>query len=203
VTIGCSGAEVFRVVAAGEADRFLKVTRRGEWHSAGDEFRRLEWLRGRLSVPEVLLFEKDAQREFLLTSALAGVMAQDSALARDPKALLAALAEGMRAIHALPAEGCPFDGRLDVMLALAEDRVRRGAVNVADFEPENLGRTAEGHPRGASGAPARRGRFGLLPRRFLLPQHHDRRLADDRLPGLGAWAACPTAGAIWASRRRA
>ncbi len=53
------------------------------------------------------------------------------------------MADLLAQLHALPIEGCPFVRRLDRTVAEASDAVRRGAVDITDFDHSRLGRTAE------------------------------------------------------------
>jgi kanamycin kinase len=77
-------------------------------------------------VPPVLAYGADGEHEWLLTAALAGRSAVDAAWLADPPRLVPLLAEGLRRFHAVTAEGCPFDGRLDVALRTVERRLAAG-----------------------------------------------------------------------------
>jgi aminoglycoside phosphotransferase len=128
-TIGMSGAGVWRIEAAGQPPRYLK-------HAAGlrarelrDERERLEWLRDRLPVPTVEGWAEDGGGAWLLLSAAPGVMAQDAASQGDIPALVRALGEGLRRIHAVPIADCPFDARLDVQLARTARNIEDGLVD--------------------------------------------------------------------------
>ncbi len=49
----------------------------------------------------------------------------------------------LRRLHSLPVEECPFDGRLDTVLAHARRMVLEGLVDAEDFDDDNQGRTPE------------------------------------------------------------
>src|SRR5438309_1857981 len=83
------------------------------------EKERMEWLAAYLPVPRVLGFEEHDARQCLLMSALPGRDASDRFHSRDMPRLVRLLAEGIRCFHALPVADCPFDHRLDVMMAEA------------------------------------------------------------------------------------
>jgi aminoglycoside phosphotransferase len=78
----------------------------------------------------------------LVISTVRGIPACDI-----PRQLVARAAASMACLladlHALPIEGCPFVRRLDRTVAAAADAVRRGAVDITDFDYDRLGRTAE------------------------------------------------------------
>lgn len=93
---------------------------------------RLRWLADRgIPVPEVVLFEAD-----VLVLADAGV--RSMAAHESPGSVLGAV---LRRLHRLPIADCPFDERLDVLLARAAELVAAGAVDTEDFDPHGL--TAE------------------------------------------------------------
>jgi aminoglycoside phosphotransferase len=130
------------VTKAGEPGRYLKVDARPESELRAEK-ERMEWLVAHLPVPQVLAFEEDEGRQYLLTSALPGRDASDSTHARDMPRLVRLLAEGMRRFHALPVANCPFDHRLELMIDEARRRTRAGRVDETDFDAVRQGRTAE------------------------------------------------------------
>lgn len=68
---------------------------------------RLEWLRGRHPVPVLRSFGADAAAQWLVTEALPGGCAVgDTWRARRPEAIQA-IADGLRAVHALPVHDVP------------------------------------------------------------------------------------------------
>lgn len=139
VTIGLSGADVYRVLAEGQPARYLKVARGYAAHELAAERERLEWLQGQLSVPRVLAFAQEAERTCLLLSEVPGLMACDPAFEDDIPSLIRLYADALRQIHQLDHAACPFDMRLDRRIALAEPRVRAGLVKVEAFDAERRG----------------------------------------------------------------
>lgn len=148
ITIGLSGAQVYRVTAPGQPPRYLKTASGPRVEELRAERDRLIWLRSRLPVPGVCGWaedeaEDDAERRgWLLLSEAPGLMACDPAVMDDQPRVVAALAEGLRAIHDLPISDCPFDARLDTRLARAQWVIRAG---IADEEAvrESLGVSAD------------------------------------------------------------
>lgn len=131
ITIGLSGAEVYRIVAPGQPPRYLKSAAGPRVAELRAERDRLIWLRSRLPAPHVHAWVADEkrQRAWLLLSEAPGVMACEPAVASDPKRVVRALAEGLRQIHQLAAADCPFDMRLDARLAHTEEHIRLGLVD--------------------------------------------------------------------------
>ncbi|WP_245676236.1 APH(3') family aminoglycoside O-phosphotransferase [Nocardia niwae] len=106
------------------------------------EYQRLTWLRDRgIAVPEVAAFEDDV---LVLTDAgapsLAARTGSGSAQAASVGAVLGAL---LRRLHSIPVADCPFDGRLDLVLAQARRHVVEGLVDPDDFDEDNSGSTPE------------------------------------------------------------
>lgn len=101
-----------------------------------DERDRLEWLQGRVPVPEVQGWASDPSsgRAHLLLSTLPGVSAIDPRARGEVEALVRALAAGLRRFHELPRDECPFAAPVDARLAIAGARVRAGLVDEDDFE---------------------------------------------------------------------
>jgi aminoglycoside 3'-phosphotransferase-1 len=52
----------------------------------------------------------------------------------DITALLVAVAQGLRAVHATSPAGCPFDAGPGALMALARERLDRGLVDPAQFD---------------------------------------------------------------------
>ena len=141
ITIGMSPAETFRLDGAGQPPVYLKVS--PVWHRRDllQEKERIEWLRGRLPVPEVFAYETDCRNEYLVLSALPGRDAASLGGGSPDDSLVRLLAVGLRSIHALRIEECPFDMSLDRMLQEADRNVADGIVDEADFDDER-GRSA-------------------------------------------------------------
>ncbi|MEV4894512.1 phosphotransferase [Nonomuraea sp. NPDC055795] len=100
------------------------------------EHERLAWLRERAGVAEVAAFEGD-----VLVTADTGVETLAADEGTDDPGVGAAMGRALRELHAVPVTDCPFDGRLDVLLAQARRNVVEGRVDAGDFDDDNLGRT--------------------------------------------------------------
>jgi aminoglycoside 3'-phosphotransferase-2 len=60
-----------------------------------------------------------------------------------PAQVVVLLADALRALHALPVAGCPFDHRLASRLPEVAARVAAGLIDADDFDDERLGQSAE------------------------------------------------------------
>ena len=141
--VGLSSARVFRLTAENKRTLYLKIDSGASNRSLLQEKLRLTWLKNRLSVPEVLLFAEDENREYLLLSEISGVPASDDSLKIDISQIIEQLTDGLKMIHNLPIENCPFRMRLDFKIELARERMLKNLVDEEDFDEERQGRTAE------------------------------------------------------------
>lgn len=143
IDIGFSSAQVFRLEAENENSLYLKIDSRTSKFSLRQEKIKLEWLKNRLLVSEVLLFAEDETSEYLLLSEIPGVNASDDSLKNDIPRTIEQLASGLKMIHKLPIRNCPFDQRLNYKIEIAKERMINGLVEEEDFDEERQGRTAE------------------------------------------------------------
>ncbi|MGV9719556.1 phosphotransferase [Nocardia beijingensis] len=101
------------------------------------EYQRLTWLRDRgLRVPEVAAFEDD-----VLVLADAGAPSWSADTGAGAASIGTALGTLLRRLHSIPVAECPFDERLDVVLARARRNVVEGLVDADDFDDDNTGAT--------------------------------------------------------------
>ena len=140
---GFSSAQVFRLEAKNRNSLYLKIDSRASKHSLRLEKSKLDWLKNRLPVPKVLMFAEDENTEYLLLSGISGVNASNDSLKTDIPRIIQQLTKGLKMIHELPIENCPFDERLDDKIEIARERMINGLVEEDDFDEERLGRTAE------------------------------------------------------------
>ncbi len=132
-----AGSLTYRLSDRRGSVRYLKLAEVGWRPSPLAEAARARWAGRHLPVPSVLDAGSDGAVEWLLTEGIPGRDATHQAWAGEPARLVRALAEGLRAFHAAPARGCPFDFGLDRALALARGRQRAGLIDPArHFHPE-------------------------------------------------------------------
>jgi aminoglycoside phosphotransferase len=139
---GCSTARVFRLSKHDGSCLYLKTAYHAPDRLLLQEKLRLEWLQGQLPVPQVKMFVEDNNGDHLLLSAIPGTVASDAAYKTNVPKLIEHLSTGLRMIHALPIDRCPFDATLPTKIELARKRVADGLVDESDFDQSRLGRTA-------------------------------------------------------------
>jgi aminoglycoside 3'-phosphotransferase-2 len=146
ITTGESGSSVTLFERPGGSALFLKQRAFGTAPGGRplfDEAERLSWMHAvGLPVPAVLQYHEWKGREYLLLTAVPGA---DASVPRPPEqhgAIVAALAAGLRTLHATNISACPFDQSRRVRMAAAESHVRAGLVREDDFDAARQGRTA-------------------------------------------------------------
>ena len=140
--MGESPADTFRLDKAGQSALFLKVSPKSHWMELLQEKKRLDWLQGRLPVPQAIAYEASEQSEYLLLTALQG---RDAASLTDDEPnenIVGLLAAGLRMVHEVPVDECPFNMMLDREIEKARYNVVNGLVDEADFDDIRMGRTA-------------------------------------------------------------
>ena len=135
-------ADTFRLDRSGSPPLYLKALPLRHGKDLLREKERLDWLRGRLPVPEALAYEMGDREEYLVLSALPGRDAATVSGDGPDDDLVRLLAVGLRSIHAVPIEDCPFDMTLDRAIEEARRNVARGLVDESDFVGERRGRSA-------------------------------------------------------------
>jgi aminoglycoside phosphotransferase len=141
--VGFSSVRVFRLEAENKKSLYLKIDAHASKFSLLEEKKRLDWLKNRLPVPEVFLFAEDENNAYLLMSAISGVDASDASLKGDIPRVIEELANGLKMIHSMPVENCPFNTTLDDKIETARERMTKNLVEEEDFDEERLGRTPQ------------------------------------------------------------
>jgi len=143
-TVGAGGGSVHRLQGRGKSNLYLKYGQGPIAREITDEMVRLQWLAGRIPVPEVCHFVASRDAAWLLMSELPGRTAyqvlQESAANRV--AVVDALVDFLRLLHALPIEACPFNGGHRLRLVHAQERAAAGLIDEGDFNDEHAGWTA-------------------------------------------------------------
>lgn len=88
-------------------DRFLKWSPRSTGIDLARERDRLRWLEGRHPAPRVLDWGEDTDAQWLLTAAVPGEHAVGDRWRARRSEAIAAIADGLRAIHAVPSADFP------------------------------------------------------------------------------------------------
>lgn len=147
VTVGCSGAAVYRLERHGEAG-YLKIAGPPVHPDSGfdlaAEAERTAWLAAQ-GIPAAEILDRDTGPAggWLLTRAVPGRSAADPWPAGQLPAVVDALADLARTLHALPAAACPFDRTLAVTLPDARHAAAAGLVDLDDLDERRTGWSAD------------------------------------------------------------
>ncbi|WP_436664122.1 phosphotransferase [Alicyclobacillus acidoterrestris] len=127
-SIGHSTCSVFHLRHPSKQGLYLKI----QPISNGDlrpEKERLEWLQGKLPVPELLYFDSGDENQYMLASEIQGVPSFDLSFRGDLSNLANQLAMGLRTIHSLDTT-CPFSSSLNDKITLVQERISNGSIDV-------------------------------------------------------------------------
>ncbi|MBG0814648.1 APH(3') family aminoglycoside O-phosphotransferase [Planomonospora sp. ID82291] len=143
---GMSGAAVWRL--DGRPAYFAKIASQPEHPDSGfclsAEAERLIWLRDRgIPAPEVVEHGTRDGVMWLVTTVVPGRSAAAPWPQGQRDAVVDALADLARTLHALPIDDCPFDRGLAVTLAHARQAATAGLVDLDDLDDERRGWDAE------------------------------------------------------------
>lgn len=145
--VGESGSEVFCLTDGdGHPLLYLKHGCGPQASDVIDEFARLHWLQGRIEVPAIVSFQSMEEDAWLLTTAVAGTTAYellDQGDQTTAHAVVDALADYLRRLHAIAPSDCPFNAGHPFRLARAKTRMEQGLVDEDDFDEQRLGQTPE------------------------------------------------------------
>lgn len=138
--IGMSASSVFLF-----RDKVLKVQEYSK--EAENEYRMMAWLKGRLPVPEVLAYEVQNGKAFLLMDKCDGHMACEEKYMKNPQMQVKLLAKGIKNLWNVDISQCPSDQSLKMKLALAEYNVKNGLVDMDNVEPDTFGENGFESPK--------------------------------------------------------
>lgn len=139
VSLGESGDEVYR---RGDGAMYAKIARGERAALLESERDRIEWLsQTEVSCPRVLDWRESGEAACLVISSVPGVPASDLTPAQLRRAW-PSVARLLKLLHDLPVDSCPFERRLETMMALATDVVQRDAINPDFLDPADRHRPA-------------------------------------------------------------
>ncbi len=142
VTIGCSDASIFYLHAPDKPNFYLKIIPQDSEVTFRPEMERLDWLKDRLPVPQVVYYRQNEAGEYLLLSEITGLMACEDSFKTRPLMMVNLLADGLKRLHSLDISQCPFDSRVDSQLEAARQRIQAGLVDETDFDKKRQGMSA-------------------------------------------------------------
>lgn len=130
--IGMSGNQVLIF-----DDMVLKIKDSSE--SMATQVQMMQWLDGKIPVPQVLAYEIEDGKSYLLMSKIGGKMSCDTYYLEHPQILLEALACGLKMLWEVDIKECPRVRDLDVALKEARFQVENNLVDLDNVEPNTFG----------------------------------------------------------------
>lgn len=138
--IGMSDSEVMIF-----SDKVLKIQNESE--EAENECRVMQWLKGKLPVPEVICYERYNGKDYLLMSKISGKMLCDEIYMQNPDKLTELLAEGLKMLWQTDISNYTYSFDLDKKLKIAKYNVEHNLVDLDDAEPETFGESGFKSPK--------------------------------------------------------
>ena len=140
VTLGESGATVWRCAAANTGTLYLKTAPLAAALDLDGERARLVWLKERgQPVPAVRDYGRDDVVEWLLVDEVDGVVASDPSWTAHAHDVAIALGSGLARLHRSGVRNCPFDQRVAAQVDAARRRTQAGLVREDEFDESRLG----------------------------------------------------------------
>ena len=139
-TVGISGSSVLLF-----EDKVCKIEDFGE--ESEREYQIMQWLDGKLPVPEVLCRGQKDNKNYLLMSKLPGTMSCAEEYMKQPELLAEVLAEGLKMLWKVDISDCPYSSHLEEKLRMARYNVEQGLVDVDNVEPETFGPNGFANPQ--------------------------------------------------------
>ena len=96
----------------------------------------MRWLAGKVPSPEVIAFETDGEKDYLLMSRLEGEMACSPYWLSHHEEMIGLLADALKMLWSVEITGCPVLRDPDALLATAEKRFINGEADPLDAAPE-------------------------------------------------------------------
>lgn len=118
-------------------DKILKIQAINE--EAENEYHVMKWLQDKLPVPQVLGFERDDRKTYLLMTKVPGEMACADRYMQNPDQLTTILAEGLQMLWKIDISSCPFTWNLEKKLQIAKHTVENNLVDMDNTEPDTFG----------------------------------------------------------------
>ena len=142
VNHGNSQSQIFFLKHSDKINLYLKINQKNLITNLEDEYRRLNWLEGRIPVPKTIVYLKESSLEYLLLTEINGTPSFKFENENREK-IIKMLASGLKTIHSIPIYNCPFDQSLNNQLIRVKEIIRQKLVNTDNFDDERKGKTID------------------------------------------------------------
>lgn len=137
--IGMSGNQVLIF-----EDMVLKIENNSD--SVTKQVEMMQWLKAKIPVPQILAYEVEKDKSYLLMSKMDGKMSCDTEYLEQPHILVQALANGLKLLWEVDVEECPRLRDLNNILNEARKRVEQELIDIEDAEPTTFGENGFNNP---------------------------------------------------------
>lgn len=129
IGIGCSGDKVIKITKP-DGVYFLKYS-----DNAGikSEYEKLQWLHDKLPIPEIISYEEQNGKYYLLTRTLNGEMVCAPKYAKNWQDGLKVIKKAFEELWSVDITDCPFDEKLENKLNQIKDKLDKGLINPQDI----------------------------------------------------------------------
>lgn len=134
VNIGWSSSKIYKLKREKNSNLFLKINKCSGDLFFNHEYDLLKWLKGKISVPDVVYHSNNSEYEFLLLTEIPGKVSYEVFSKSDIENNLKVLAKGLQIFHALPIAGCPNEIDINKMIQHAKERLEQGLINNENFD---------------------------------------------------------------------
>lgn len=126
-------------------DKVLKIQSASD--EAENEAVMMRWLKGKIPVPDVLAYDIEFGKSYLLMSKSSGKMSCSDYYMNNPELQIDLLAKAIRMLWEVQIYDCPSKMNLDKKLKMAEYAVDNNLIDMDNVEPDTFGENGFENPR--------------------------------------------------------
>lgn len=134
IEIGCSSSQVIKIEKENDTF-FLKVSINGELKK---EYEKLNWLSGKVKVPEIILYENKDDIEYLITKEVPGEMVCSDYYSDNWKLGIQIVVESFNELYNVDITNCPFNTGIDYKLDLVKKNIDNNLINLDNLSKDVL-----------------------------------------------------------------
>jgi aminoglycoside phosphotransferase len=134
-----SASEVYRYVSdATGRGSYLKIQPPSWSPPLSRERDAMGWFYGKVTVPEIIVYHRENDVEYLLTTAIPGQSSENESCHANKQHLVEQLADALHTIHNIPTTACPIDKTPDGLIAHGRARIEAGIITQKMVEDEGM-----------------------------------------------------------------
>ncbi len=134
IGIGCSDSQIIKITKNNEI-YFLKCS---DNKNVQVEHQKLQWLQGKIPVPEIIYYEEENDVNYLLTKSLDGEMVCSDYYMKHHDLGLDIIIAAFKVLENVDINECPFNVGLDYKLRLVKHNIDNQLITENDINPEIL-----------------------------------------------------------------